>query len=280
MEKTPQTHGSNTGDIGGNSLSKDEQEPAAIGAIEGKGFIGEAFSSWKTWRGIDDDGPLEQRNTGVHDDHEQGDKSLEKDGEETHRIDAISEQNYASDTLTSYIRPEFTSKSWEMENAQPLMSSGQSRTHTLPRTRSLPEIRIPDDYETVVDDKLETNSLQDSVITFLSADQLHSAPLKGIDGKDLHNSGDSRADVGNFIPGYSGHTNEHSDAGVIKSVTGTSLSSNGTAYSFTVQDTDLGQHISQETASIAGTAHGILLLQSTLLGDIIIIHCMYFVTYD
>ena len=257
MEKTPQTHGSGAEDIDDNSLGKDEQESTAIGGIEGKGYIGEAFSSWKAWRGIDDDGSLEQRNTDVHDHHVQGDKSLGKDGEETHRIDAISEPNYVSDTLTSYIRPEFTSKSWEMENAQPLMTSGQSRTHTLPRTRSLPEIRIPDDYETIVDDKLETNSLQDSVITFLSADQLHSASLKGIDGKDLHNSGDARSDVGSFIRGYTGGTNEHSSAGVMKSVAGTSLPSNGAAYSFTVQDTDLAQHLSHEAANIVGAVqHG------------------------
>ena len=245
MEKTSEIHGSSSGDIDGDNLGKDEQDPPAIGAIENKSFIGEAFSSWKTWRGIDDDGNL--RNADDDDRHsDQEEKTLGKESEETHRMDAIGERNFVAEPFTTYIRPEFSSKSWEMENAQPLMSSGQSRTHTLPRTRSLPEIRIPDDYETIaVDDKLETNSLQDNVITFLSADQLHSAPLKGIDDKDLHGSGVTRNDVGNFMAGYDGGANEQ----IVKDVTRNSLSSNDTSYSFTVHEGDMGQPISQEAAA-------------------------------
>jgi len=246
MEKALPTHGSNSTHIDGGSLGKDEQEHATI--------IGEAFSSWKTWRSIDDDGSLEQRNSDVHSHHRNdNNKPLEKDGEDSHRIDAISESNYGSDTLTSYIRPEFTSKSWEVENAQPLVSSGLSRTHTLPRTRSLPEIRIPDDYETVVDDKLETNSLQDNVITFLSADQLHGTPLKSIDDKDLHHSGDTRNHVGRFIRGYAEEAGGENEA-VIKNVARTTIPTNGTEYSFAVQSNDLGQHLSQESGNMSGTA--------------------------
>lgn len=259
MEKRSQIHGSNSEDIVDDSLGKDEQDQRTIGAIEDKSFIPEAFpssySSWKGWRGIEDEGSLEQRSIDEDNHDEQGEKSLIKNHQESHRMDSISERNFVSESFTTYIRPEMSSKSWEMETAQPLVSSGQSRTHTLPRTRSLPEIRIPDDYETIVDDKLETNSLQDSVVTFLSADQLHSGTIKGSCISDKDSAENSRESVGgNFMGDYAPDPSGHGAS--VKAVATTSLSNSGAGYSFDIHDAGLAQHIDQETANIGtGKSH-------------------------
>ena len=147
---------------------------------------GEPFSSWKTaWNKVDIDhhhrGDESHGTAGIHYKDLGLDSRLEKDVHEPHRMEGIVDRNFLGDSLTftSCVRPDVATKSWELESAQPLMSSGQSRTHTLPRTRSLPEIRIPDDYDSVLDDKRETSSLRDNVITFVSADELHNGSLKG-----------------------------------------------------------------------------------------------------
>lgn len=259
MERKSQTPGSKSDETGCSEIGKDERDPAPIDGIEGKNFIGEAFSTWKAWRGIDDEGSLEHRSIEEDQTGQSGEKSLENEDQDTHRMDAISERNFVSDTFTSYIRPEVISKSWEMENAQPLMSSGQSRTHTLPRTRSLPEIRIPDDYETIVDDKLETNSLQDNVITFLSADQLHGDSLKGncIDGKDLVNTQHGRDSVGaSFLGEFPAIPNGHGYVGTGKSAAEVRLTNSGTAYAFAVHDASMGQDLTSDAAGIACSPHG------------------------
>ena len=172
-------------DIRSDESEKEEHVSRQITAIHDHG---EPFSSWKTaWnKGLVDlehhhRGDESHASPGINDKDLGLDSRLEKDDHEPHRMEGIVDRHFLGDSLTftSCVRPDVATKSWELESAQPLMSSGQSRTHTLPRTRSLPEIRIPDDYDSVLDDKRETSSLRDNVITFVSADELHNGSLKG-----------------------------------------------------------------------------------------------------
>ncbi|XP_065066633.1 cyclin-D-binding Myb-like transcription factor 1 isoform X2 [Rhopilema esculentum] len=248
MEKGLSDRSNDKADVSDESLEKEEEVNQHIESISGKNYIGDTFTSWKTWRGIEDEGSLEQRNLDADSgDGGIGEKDLDKGGHGSHRPDSISDRNYVADSFTTYIRPDLAPRSWELESAQPLMSSGQSRTHTLPRTRSLPEIRIPDDYDTVLDDKRETNSLQDNVITFLSADQLHTGSLKEgcLSGKSLHAPIEISSD-GGYIGTYDQSIHGDKQADVVKSHASLDLSNSDVSYSFDVHGNTFGEAVARQ----------------------------------